>query len=265
MTEHLLLRWIRQPAAALGVRESLPSSLAMATWGLVTGVAMVQSGLSTAQAIGMTLLVYAGSAQLTSLPLLAASAPLAIIWASALIVNLRFVIYSAAVKPFFQRLPWGSRLLYSIGTVDVLSVNFLRRYPNPPEVQPSLLTADQSSAASEPLAYFRWAAGFNWVVWQTSSIAGILLAHVIPLSWGLEYVASLALIAMLLPMLLDRASVVCVGVAAVVAVLAVSLPLNLGLLIAVVAGVVAAMLVDGTPGGLAPGASSAHQKSEGQT
>lgn len=244
MTDHPLLRWIRQPAAALGVREALPSSLAMATWGLVTGVAMVQSGLSTAQAIGMTLLVYAGSAQLTSLPLLAASAPLAIIWASALIVNLRFVIYSAAVKPFFQRLPWGSRLLYSIGTVDVLSVNFLRRYPNPPDTQPSLLQADQSSAVSEPLAYFRWAAGFNWVVWQSSSIAGVLLAHVIPLSWGLEYVASLALIAMLLPMLLDRASLVCVGVAAVVAVLAVSLPLNLGLLIAVVAGVLAAMLVD---------------------
>jgi predicted branched-subunit amino acid permease len=83
------------------------------------------------------------------------------------------------------------------------------------------------------------------MVWQTSSIAGILLAHVIPLSWGLEYVASLALIAMLLPMLLDRASLVCVGVAAIVAVLAFKLPLNLGLLIAVLAGVFAAMLVDG--------------------
>jgi predicted branched-subunit amino acid permease len=248
MTDQQRFQWIRQPAAVLGVRESLPSSLAMATWGLVTGVAMVQSGLSTAQAIGMTLLVYAGSAQLTSLPLLAASAPLAIIWASALIVNLRFVIYSAAVKPFFQRLPWGSRLLYSIGTVDVLSVNFLRRYPNPPVHQPSLVQSDTFPAASEPLAYFRWAAGFNWLVWQTSSIAGILLAHVIPLSWGLEYVASLALIAMLLPMLLDRASLVCVGVAAVVAVLAVKLPLNLGLLIAVIAGVFAAMLVDGRPG-----------------
>lgn len=245
MTDQPRFRWIRQPAAALAVYEALPSSLAMATWGLVTGVAMVQSGLSTAQAIGMTLLVYAGSAQLTSLPLLAASAPLAIIWASALIVNLRFVIYSAAVKPFFQRLPWGPRLLYSIGTVDVLSVSFLRRYPNPPVHQPSLLQSEPSAEVSEPLTYFRWAAGFNWVVWQTSSIAGILLAHVIPLSWGLEYVASLALIAMLLPMLLDRASLVCVGVAAIVAVLAVKLPLNLGLLIAVLAGVFAAMLVDG--------------------
>ena len=80
----------------------LPASVAMASWGLVTGVAMVQSGLSTAQALGMSLMVYAGSAQLASLPLIATGAPWVIVWASAIIVNLRFVIYSVAFKPFFR-------------------------------------------------------------------------------------------------------------------------------------------------------------------
>jgi predicted branched-subunit amino acid permease len=85
----------------------LPASVAMASWGLVTGIAMVQSGLSTAQALGMSLMVYAGSAQLASLPLFAAGAPWAIVWASALIVNLRFVIYSVALKPFFRSFSFG--------------------------------------------------------------------------------------------------------------------------------------------------------------
>jgi predicted branched-subunit amino acid permease len=53
----------------MGVRDMVPAMVAMVAWGIVTGVAMVQSGLSTGQALGMTLMVYAGSAQLTSLPL----------------------------------------------------------------------------------------------------------------------------------------------------------------------------------------------------
>jgi len=42
----------------------------LAAWGLVTGVAMTQSGLGVGLSILMSLTVYAGSAQLASLPLL---------------------------------------------------------------------------------------------------------------------------------------------------------------------------------------------------
>ena len=119
-------RWLSDPSAAMGVRDMVPAMVAMVAWGIVTGVAMVQSGLSTGQALGMTLMVYAGSAQLTSLPLFAAAAPLPIIWASALIVNLRFVLYGVAVKPFFQGFSWPRRLLFGFGNVDVLSVRVLR-------------------------------------------------------------------------------------------------------------------------------------------
>ena len=49
----------------------------------------------------MSLLVYAGSAQLAALPLIAAGAPLWVIVATGFITNLRFVIYSAALRPHF--------------------------------------------------------------------------------------------------------------------------------------------------------------------
>lgn len=238
--------FFRAPPAVQGLQDTLPAAIAMAIWGAVTGVAMVQSGLSTAQAIGMSLLVYAGSAQLASLPLFAAGAPWPIIWASALIVNLRFVIYSVAAKPFFQHFPWPRRLLHGVGMTDALAAEFLRRF-DPAKLREQ---CPPSSGAlqwvREPIHYYRAASIFIWLVWQSSSIAGIILAQEIPATWGLEFIATIALIAMLLPMMVDRAGIVCVGVAGAVAVLSITLPLNLGLLISVFAGVIAAILVDRT-------------------
>jgi predicted branched-subunit amino acid permease len=233
-----------QQASALGRKDMLPASVAMASWGLVTGIAMVQSGLSTAQALGMSLMVYAGSAQLASLPLFAAGAPWAIIWASALIVNLRFVIYSVALKPFFRSFSFSRKLLFGVGTTDVLAADFLRRFDSSRLGAPALLKEDRSDPLEAPIAYFRASAVMIWLVWQSASVAGIFLAQWIPAAWGLEFVAILALIAMLLPMVVDRAALACITVAGCVAALTVSLPLNLGLLLAVIAGVAAAMAMD---------------------
>ena len=77
------------------------------------------------------------------------------------------------------------------------------------------------------------------------------MAQWIPTAWGLEFVATLALLAMLLPMVTDRAAIACVGVAGIVAALTVRLPLNLGLLLAVMSGVATAMIVDRTGSGAA--------------
>ena len=51
-----------------GQRAILPSLPGAAAWGLVSGVAMVKGGLTVPWAIMMSLLVYAGSAQLAALP-----------------------------------------------------------------------------------------------------------------------------------------------------------------------------------------------------
>ena len=235
---------LAQEAAALGRKDMLPASVAMASWGLVTGVAMVQSGLSTAQALGMSLMVYAGSAQLASLPLLAAGAPWVIVWASAIIVNLRFVIYSVAIKPFFRGFSAARKLLFGFGTTDVLAADFLRRF-DPSQLGPGGAPGqDHTNFVKAPIAYFRASAIMIWLVWQSASIAGIFLAQWIPADWGLEFVAILALIAMLLPMVVDRAALACIGVAGGVSAVTAWLPLNLGLLLAVIAGVAAALTID---------------------
>jgi predicted branched-subunit amino acid permease len=63
-----------------GFQTGLPTLFGIGAWGMVVGVAMVKSGLTVPQACGMTLVVFAGSAQLASLPLIAAGAPIWVIF-----------------------------------------------------------------------------------------------------------------------------------------------------------------------------------------
>ncbi|RYY48094.1 MAG: branched-chain amino acid ABC transporter permease, partial [Comamonadaceae bacterium] len=58
-----------------GMRASGPVAPGIAAWGLMTGVAMVKSGMSVVEAVAMTLFVYAGSSQLAAIPLIVAGAP----------------------------------------------------------------------------------------------------------------------------------------------------------------------------------------------
>lgn len=223
----------RDASIVAGVKDLSAAAIAMVAWGSVTGVAMVQSGLTPWQAVGMSFLVYAGSAQLASLPLFAVGAPLPIVWVSALVVNLRFVIYSVAFKPFFKPLSAIKRLIYGSASVDAMAAEFLNRF-----------SPTARDHGVNRLTYFKAGSSMIWAVWQASSLAGIFLASMIPASWGLEFVATLALIAMLAPMIVDRASLACIAVAGSIALLAHSLPLNLGLLLAVMGGVAAAMILD---------------------
>jgi len=94
-----LLTLLRDPFVRRGARDMMVFGPAMAAWAIVTGVAMSQSGLGTSLSLLMSLIVFAGTAQLASLPLIAAGAPTWVVWASALCLNLRFVNASGRGRP----------------------------------------------------------------------------------------------------------------------------------------------------------------------
>lgn len=225
----------RRAAFLRGMRAVAPAMVATGAWGLVTGVAMVKAGLTTLQALGMTLLVYAGSAQLAALPLLAVSAPLSVILLTATVVNLRFVIFSAALQPYFSHFPVVRRALLGYFATDVGFAMFLSRYGDAPAAE---------RGSTEQLWFFLGMATTIWAAWQSMSVLGIALAAQIPQGWGLDFAAILGLIAMTVPMIAGRASVVGAVTAGVVAVVAAGLPLKLGLLAAVVVGIAAAMTAE---------------------
>ena len=91
----------RHPEFKRGARDMVGIALGVGAWGLVTGVAMIKTGLPVPLAVLMTLVVFAGSAQLAALPLIVAGAPIWVVWATAACVNLRFLIFSAGWRPYF--------------------------------------------------------------------------------------------------------------------------------------------------------------------
>ncbi len=219
-----------------GWRDFLDMTPGVAAWGLVTGVAMVQTGLSVGEAIGFSLLAFAGSAQLATAPLIVTGVPVWVIFVAALAVNLRFVIYSGILRNDLRGVPWRERLLVGYLTSDTGFALYLRRLRHHPE-------------RPYRVAYFKGLAMANAVVWHVTSLIGILAASWIPREWGLELAGSLALLALWIPLCTTRSGQVGSLVAVIVGVAAWSWPLRLGLLTAIVAGSLAAIATErlGTP------------------
>jgi predicted branched-subunit amino acid permease len=222
---------ITHPEFERGFREMLAPSLGIAAWGLVTGVAMVKSGLSLPVAALMTVLVYAGSAQLAALPLIVAGAPLWIVLATAFCVNLRFVIFSAHWREYFGRLPRWRRLALMYFAADLNYVLFVRRFPEP-------------RPAPEQLPYFWGGVVWNWGSWQAASLLGVVIADRVPTEWGLGFAGVLALLGVTYSLLSGSKSWIAAGVAACAAVAAFGLPLKLNIVVGIVAGVAAGLILD---------------------
>jgi predicted branched-subunit amino acid permease len=216
-----------------GVRTMLPAGIAIGSWGLVTGVAMAKSGIPVSYAIALSLIVFAGSAQLATLPLIVAGAPMPVIWLTALMVNLRFVIFSAALRPYFSNIRLRQRLLAGYVAGDLGFALFMQRYG----------TASERGTA-EQRGYFYGGAVTNWIAWQVASITGILLAALVPTEWGLGLAAVLALLAVLIPMLASVPAIAGVLTAAALSVTLSGLPLKLGLLVSIALGVLVAVLLE---------------------
>ena len=208
-----------------GSKTMAHAGFAVFTWALVTGVAMAKSGLSTEQAVGMSLLVYAGSAQLAALPLIAGHFPIWTIWLTAVIVNLRFVIFSAGIQPHFKNKAFWKRSILGYLNGDLNFALFTAKYPK---------------AEGDPLSlpYFLGMSLTNWMMWQIGSLLGIYMSSFIPQSWGLEFAGTLALIAIVLPMLKERSAFFSACAAGGVALLTAFLPYRLNLVLAVIVAII---------------------------
>ncbi|RJF97892.1 AzlC family ABC transporter permease [Noviherbaspirillum saxi] len=232
-TTELMSAGVEKRAFRDGFKACAPTIPGIFAWGMVAGMAMVKSDLSILQSLGMTFLVFAGSAQLASLPLMAANVPLSVVFLTALVVNLRFVIFAAAIAPHFAHLPWYKRLWHGYFNADVTMGLFPQRFP-----------AETVPHKEGKVGYFTGIGYPNWCAWQSGSVAGILLASQIPQSWGIGFAGTLALLAITIPLTINMAALAGVVVAGAVAVAAAGLPYKLGLLVAVIVGMMAAMAVD---------------------
>lgn len=215
-----------------GARDMLPAFPGIFAWGLVTGIAMVKGGLTVPMALLMTLVAYAGSAQLASLPLLAAAAPIWIIAVTALATNMRFVIYAAALRRWLVE--YSPRRLALLGYIsgDFSFVLFMNRVA-------------REGAFTHRDGWLFGLTLINWLVWQVSSIVGIVAGAFIPADWGLQFAGTLALLALVVPSWATWPGATGAVAAGVVALVGQAWPYKLGLLTGVLVGLLVATSVDG--------------------
>jgi len=213
-----------QPTFREGARQMAPLALGLAAWGLMTGVAMVQSGMSVVEAVAMTLLVYAGSSQLAAIPLLVAGAPGWVILATGFCVNLRFVVFSLHLRPYLMYLPRWRRLVNGYLTADLSYVMFTTRYPHP---------AENAAGRDAQEAFLAGGYFITWTTWMGMSLLGVALANFIPLAWGLGFAGVLSLVAILCSMATSRLRLLAIAIAGATAVAAYSLPLKLNIVVGI--------------------------------
>ncbi len=213
-----------------GARDVAPLLLGIAPFGLVTGVAAANAGLDLALAVGMSVIVFAGAAQLAALELIRTDAPLLVVIVTAAVINLRMLMYSASIAPHFRdfRAKWKGALAYVL--TDQAYALSIARF--------------ETSETIDRRSYYLGVAAPIWIVWQVTTVAGVVLGTSVPPAWGLEFTVPLVFLALLVPAVDDRATLTAAAVGGTVAVLGTGLPLNLGLPVGATVGILAGAVAE---------------------
>ena len=225
----------QHPEFKHGLSDLAPQAFGQIAWAMMTGVALVKSGMSVFESVAMTLCVYAGSSQLAATPLIVAGAPAWVVLATGFCVNLRFVVFSLHMRGYLMHLPRLPRIITGYFTTDIAYVLFVRRFSHPEHT-------DEGRLAQE--AYLAGLSLANWSSWMLFSLLGIALANAIPTSWGLGFAGILCLLGIQCSLASSRLRVLASLVAGAVAVLAYALPLKLNIVLAIAVAVLACLMME---------------------
>lgn len=219
-----------QQAFWLGVRDLMPLVSGVLPFGLIAGATGVSMGMTPEMIMGMTILFFAGSAQLAAYSLIQDNAPFIIIVFTVLVINFRFVIYSASFAPLLGPLKKRYRLPLTFMLSD--QVYGLCSMPE-----------QQAKSKGERVFYLAGVAISMALSWFISVALGVALGASIPASWSLEFTIPLAFLAMLVTTITNRRLFLVACISALCAIAFQLLPYNIGFIAAVVAGVSCGLLL----------------------
>ncbi|MFT7475011.1 MAG: putative branched-subunit amino acid permease [Verrucomicrobiales bacterium] len=215
-------------AAFDGIRRVAPIAVPGVPVGFVLGFLVKDLGLPTVAGWSTGWLIFAGSAQLAALNLLADGASAAVILTTVFLINSRHAMYSAALRERFAELPLWFRI---VGSYFLLDQQFA--------------VADTAPELRDPTPRYRiWhflgAGVFLWLVWQVSMAAGVFAGDVVREEWALNFAVPLLFLGLLVMSIRDRPGLLAAVVSGVVVIAGRNLPQGSGLLLAIVLGIAAA-------------------------
>lgn len=215
-----------------GARDSIAVIVAYIPFGLTIGAAMANANVPPLVAWSSSPLLFGGAGQLLAVQLLGAGAGSAVTVLAALVVNARFLLYSAALAPHVADWPRRGRWAAAYLLADPVYALAATRFAAPGGGGPP----------RERMAYYVGVGVTLWSAWLLLTGLGMLLAGVLPTGFRLDLAAPLTFLLLLLPMLQARASVVAAAAGGLAAAAAAGLPLGLNVLVGAVVGVAAGTL-----------------------
>jgi predicted branched-subunit amino acid permease len=204
-----------------GFRAGAPFILVVVPFALLFGVVATEAGLNLAQTMGMTIAVIAGAAQFAAVALMTDNAPVLIVLATALAVNLRMAMYSASLAPFLGAAPLWQRAIIAYFMVDQSYALSHAEYERAPEM-----------SVAAKVAYYFGAMSPICIPWYAATWVGAVAGSAIPPEYALDFAVPVTFLAMIAPMLRTPAHVAAAIVSVIGALVFAFLPYNLGLLIA---------------------------------
>lgn len=213
-----------------GMRAVSPLVLSGFPFGLIYGALGISAGLSTFAIMAMSAFVFAGSAQFIAVSLILINTPIPIIIITTFIVNLRHLLYSAALLPYVRNLGQKWRIPLAFLLTDEAFAATVGNY---------------RSEGKELKHFHHLGASLGmYISWQIWTYMGIILGQQIPdaNSWGLDFAMPVGFIGMVIPFVKNKSTLICVFTAGVSSLLAAGLPYKLGLIVAALLGVIAGVL-----------------------
>lgn len=209
--------------ALRGVLAGLPFLLVIIPFGALFGVAGTEAGLNLAEVMGFSVLVIAGASQFTALQLLQDNAPTVIVIFTALAVNLRMAMYSAALAPHLGGASLWKRALLSYFLVDQ---SYALAHP--------VYEANKTMPMADKLAYFFGSMAVIAPAWYVSTLGGAVAGQAIPPEFALDFAVPITFLALIAPALRSLPHILAAVTSVVAALLLSWVPYSLGLILAAI-------------------------------
>jgi 4-azaleucine resistance transporter AzlC len=179
----------------LGVTLFIPVAISIASYGVVWGVLAGQKGLSVAEVLLMSGLVFAGASQFVALDSWTPGAlPILAIVVTTAIVNLRILLMSATLRPLVSHLSLPRALAAMFFVSD----------------EQWAMTMAEVRKGGGSVAFLVGTGVTSWFSWTGSTLLGRVVGAFIddPVKYGLDFAFTATFIALLLGMWKGRSDIV---------------------------------------------------------
>ena len=217
-----------------GLIAALPMTVVVGPFAMLFGVVATEAGLNLFEAMLFSISVFAGASQFAALQTMQENAPVLVVLATSLAVNLRMVMYSMTLAPHFGTLPLRSRAVMAYFLVDQSFATTVAEIDRKPKM-----------TAQEKRAVFFGAVVAVAPLWFVACLVGGLIGTAIPPDYALDFALPITFLAMVAPMLRSLPHLVAAGVSILLSLLLVGMPYGTGLLVAAAAAMAAGVWAEG--------------------